>query len=227
MQFDPQNFGEGFHFFVEQERALLVNSLGLILHLGTFIMLFLVFRFGNRYRKVFTAWFALNWLFLFGYWGVWATIYWWGKGLTYLAAYAATPVLLGLIARTWIRELLHPSTDLDLRSLPRARFVVLPILAWGLWYPAYIYGEGFAFSFRDLLFSSYGLMPCPTTMVVLGLLTMKYPAVNKRLYLLFTVYALLIGTATVLSGWLPDIPFIVLGIYALGLHVFLGGRRGK
>jgi len=57
-------------------------------------------------------------------------------------------------------------------------------------------------------------------MVVLSLMTLKYPDTNKSLYNLFTVYALFIGTATVLSGWLPDIPFILLGLYALSLMLF-------
>ena len=57
-------------------------------------------------------------------------------------------------------------------------------------------------------------------MVVLSLMTLKYPIGNKKLFNLFTVYALILGTATVLSGWLPDIPFIILGIYSLYLILY-------
>ncbi len=40
---------------------------------------------------------------------------------------------------------------------------------------------------------------------------------DRMLFHLMTVYALVIGTATVLTGWLPDIPFILIGLYSLGL----------
>jgi hypothetical protein len=131
-----------------------------------------------------------------------------------------TPVLLGLIIYYWLKEIINPQIDLDFKSTPGKKFIVLIILVWGLWYPTYIYGQGFVFSTKDFVFSNYGLMPCPTTMVVLSLMTLKYPVGNRNLYNLFTVYALFIGTATVLSGWIPDVLFIVLGIFSLSLIIY-------
>jgi hypothetical protein len=220
MNFDPRIFGEGFHQFVQMEIDLFGSSLGVIFHIVTFVVLFLVFRYGNKYRKLFTIYFTLNWIFLFGYWGVYAVIYWFKVGIPYLAVYSLTPVLLGLIVYYWIKDNISPLIDLDFKSIPRKRFVVIIILVWGLWYPTYIYGQGFVFSIQDIVFSNYGLMPCPTTMVVLSLMTLNYPVGNNSLYKLFTVYALFIGTATVISGWIPDVPFILLGIYSLSLIVF-------
>jgi hypothetical protein len=54
-------------------------------------------------------------------------------------------------------------------------------------------------------------------MVVLSLLTLNYPQGNHTLFNLMTAYALIIGTATVMTGWLPDIPFILIGLYSVGL----------
>ena len=54
-------------------------------------------------------------------------------------------------------------------------------------------------------------------MFVLALFTLNYPRGNRTLFHLMTIYALLIGTATVLTGWLPDIPFILIGLYSLCL----------
>ncbi len=220
MKFDPRVFGEGFHQFVQNEIELLGSTLGIAFHIATFIILFLVFRYGNRYRRVFIIYFTLNWIFLFGYWGIYAAVYWLKVGIPYLAVYSMTPILLGLIVYFWIREFLNPSINLDFKSIRGYRFFVLIILVWGLWYPTYVYGQGFIYSIKDLLFSNYGLMPCPTTMVVLSLMILKYPNGNKNLYKLFTVYALFIGTATVMSGWIPDVPFIILGIYSLSLIIF-------
>lgn len=219
MNFNPVVFGESFHQFVQRETELFGNSLGVVFHIFTLILLFLVFRFGNRFRKLFTIYFSINWIFLFGYWGIYGIIYWSGVGIPYLAVYSLTPILLGLIVFFWIKEIINPSTDLDFTPTPGLRFLVLLILVWGLWYPSYIYDEGFVFGFKDLIYSNYGLMPCPTTMVVLSLMTLKYPSVNKSLFKLFTVYALFIGTATVISGWIPDVPFIILGIYSLLLII--------
>jgi hypothetical protein len=220
MSFDPRVFGEGFHQFVQKEIELFGSSLGVIFHIVTFIILFLVFRYGNKYRKIFTIYFTFNWIFLFGYWGIYAVVYWYQLGIPYLAVYSLTPVLLGLIVYYWIKENINPLIDWDFKSTSRKMFIVIIILVWGLWYPSYIYGQGFVFSIKDVVFSNYGLMPCPTTMVVLSLMTLKYPVGNKNLYKLFTVYALFIGTAKVMSGWIPDVPFIVLGIYSLSLIIY-------
>ncbi|MDD4032870.1 MAG: DUF6064 family protein [Bacteroidales bacterium] len=224
MNFDPEIFGEGFHRFVQMEIDLFSIPLGIIFHIFTLIILYLIYRYGNRYRKLFSIYFAFNWLFLFGYWGVYAIIYWSKVGIPYLASYSLTPVLLGLIVIHWIKEITKPKIDFDFKNIKSYKFIVLLIMIWGFWYPTYIYGQGFTFSIKDILLSNYGLMPCPTTMVVLGLLTLKYPNVNKSLYNIFTIYALFIGTATVLSGWLPDIPFIILGIYSLCL-IFYNKRK--
>ena len=220
MNFDPKVFGEGFHRFVQMEIDLFGIPLGIIFHIATLVILVLVFTKGNKYRKLFTIYFAINWIFLFGYWGVYAIFYWSGIGLPYLVTYSITPVLLGLIVFHWTKEILNPKIDLNFKKINIPRLIILVILIWGFWYPTYIYAEGLDLKIKDVIFSNYGLMPCPTSMVVLSLMTLKYPDTNKSLYNLFTVYALFIGTATVFSGWLPDIPFILLGLYALSLILF-------
>lgn len=217
MNFDPRVFGEGFHRFVQIEYDIFGIPLSVIFHIATLVILYLVFKYGNKYRKLFTTYFACNWFFLFCYWGVYAIFYWSEIGIPYLASYIITPILLGFILFHWIKEIINPELDLNYKNVKGYKFVVLLIMIWGFWYPTYIYGQGFIFNLKDALLSNYGLMPCPTTMVVLGLMTLKYPNVNKSLFNLFTAYALFIGTAVVLSGWLPDIPFIILGIYSLCL----------
>jgi hypothetical protein len=227
MNFDPTVFGEGFHRFVQMEIDIFGIPLSIIFHIATLIILYLVFRYGNKYRKLFAMYFALNWFFLFGYWGVYAIFYWSKIGIPYLASYILTPVLLGFIVFHWIKEIINPKFDLNFKDVKGYKFVVLIIMIWGFWYPTYIYGQGFVFSLKDTVLSNYGLMPCPTTMVVLSLMTLKYPNVNKRLYNLFTAYALFIGTAVVASGWFPDIPFIILGLYSLSFILYYKVREIK
>jgi hypothetical protein len=70
-----------------------------------------------------------------------------------------------------------------------------------------------------VLFGAYGLMGCPTTMVALSLLFLKYPAGNRRLFHLLTAYAVFVGAAMVALLYVPDIPFFVLGLASLALIV--------
>jgi len=220
MSFDPKIFGMGFHKFVSMEFEMFGSVLSPILHLATLVILFLVFRHGNKYRKLFTVYFLLNWVFLLVYWGVLASIYWAKIGAVYLLNFVAVPILLTFIVVNWIKEFINPKIDLDFSKVKKPRFIVLLILIWGFWYPTYIYSQGFVFKPLDLLYSYYGLMPCPTTMVVLSLLTLKYPKSNNSLYNLLTAYAIFIGIPTVATGWLPDIPLIILGLYAFSLVLF-------
>ena len=220
MFFDPSVFGLSFHKFVEAEFAAFGAVLAPLLHIVSYVVVLLVLWRGNACRRLFTVFFTLVWLFLFGYWGVYAVVYWSQIGIAYLACYIAAPVMLALIAFSWIRELFQNKLDLNFRGVPKWRWAVLPVLLWGFLYPTFVYGQGFTPRVSDLLFSYYGLMPCPTTMVVLSLLTLRYPKGNRTIFHLMTAYALIIGTATVLTGWLPDIPFILIGVYSLALILF-------
>lgn len=224
MHFDPSVFGQGFHRFVKLEYQLFGAWLAPLLHVVSLVIILLALWRGNRVRTLFTAYFTLNWLFLFGYWGVFAVVYWAKIGIAYLFGYIAAPILLALITFNWIRELYAKRIDIDFSNISKKRWIVLPIIVWGFLYPAYLYGQGFSFSASDLLFSYYGLMPCPTTMVVLSLFTLTFPRGNRTIYHLMTVYAIVIGTATVMTGWLPDIPFILLGLYALCLILYYRSR---
>jgi hypothetical protein len=56
------------------------------------------------------------------------------------------------------------------------------------------------------LFGAYGLMGCPTTMVALSLLFLKYPAGNRRLFDLLTAHAVFVGAAMVACCTFPTFP---------------------
>lgn len=222
--FNPAEFGAGFHEFVTRESEIL-GFLSPYLHIITLIIVVLAFIYGNRFRLVFIIYFTLEWLLLFGYWGIYSIIFWLQKDILFLAMFIACPVLLAFILWQWIKEIVSPSIDLDFRNIIPWRWPVLLIAAWGFWYPAYVWGEGLILQGSDLLFSNYGLMPCPTTMVVLSLFSLNYPRGNRTLFNLLSVYAIFIGIGSVAAGWFPDIPFIILGVYGLGL--ILWNKFGK
>lgn len=190
-------------------------------HVATLLLLFLVFRHGQRYRRAFTVYFLLNFAWLVVFVGGWFCVRLYREmGVAALAMYGATPVLLVVILIQWRRELAHPRLDLDFSRFPRWRLLVaVPILLWGFWYPRYEWGVRVVFDPAELLFGAYGLMGCPTTMVALSVLFLKYPQGNRPLFHALTAYAVCIGAAMVALRYVPDIPFFALGLAALGLII--------
>jgi hypothetical protein len=202
----------------------------LLWHLSTFALLYLIFRYGNRYRRAFATYFALNYAWLVAFVGVWMSVGLYQRmGMVALAVYGATPVFLLIILYQWYRELRNPRLDLDFKHIEKWRLLVaVPMVVWGLWYPPYIFGVRLVFDPAELLFGAYGLMGCPVTMVALSLLFLKYPAGNRTLFNLLTAYAVMVGAAMVALLYVPDIPFFFLGLASLALIVRtkLRGRKG-
>lgn len=75
------------------------------------------------------------------------------------------------------------------------------------------------FDSSELLFGAYDLIGYPTTMIQLSLLFLKYPKTNKPLYYALIMYALLIGAAMIALQYVPDIPFLFLGVASLGVVI--------
>jgi hypothetical protein len=213
-------FGKTLGQLVEYYRTTFAWA-ALIWHVSTLAVLYLVVRYGNRYRRLFAGYFALNYVWLVVFVGIWMSVQLYLRmGATALAVYAATPVFLLIIAYQWFKELKVPRLDLDFKVIEKWRlFVAVPMLVWGLWYPPYIFGVRLVFDPTELLFGAYGLMGCPTTMVALSVLFLKYPAGNRKLFHLLTGYAVIVGAAMVALLYVPDIPFFVLGIASLALIV--------
>jgi hypothetical protein len=107
--------------------------------------------------------------------------------------------------------------------------IAIPIIVWGFWYPPYEWGVRLIFDPKELLFGAYGLMGCPTTMVLLALLFLKYPAGNRPLFYTLTAYATINGLGMVGLMYIPDIPFFFIGLASLALILVtkLSGTRQK
>src|SRR5512133_3666696 len=213
-------FGKTLGQLVDQYRTVFA-PMALIWHLATLVVVYLVVRYGNRYRRVFATYFALNYAWLVAFVGIWMSAQLYASmGAVALAVYGATPVFLLIIFYQWIQELRAPKLDLDFRGIQKWRLLIsIPMLVWGFWYPPYIFGIHLVLDPRELLFGAYGLMGCPTTMVALSLLFLKYPGGNRRLFHLLTGYAVIVGAAMVALLYVPDIPFFVLGLASLALII--------
>jgi len=180
------------------------------------IIIILVIIRGNKRIKYFTIYFIINYLWLFIFVGLYMSFLLFRKmGIAFLIYWGPVPFLLLYILLRWIKELKTQQNNLNFKNIPFYRYIVIPVILFGFWYPSYIWNFGFTFSLKDILFSSYGLMPCPTTMVVLRLLTLKYPDVNKGLFHSLTLFSIMVGTAQFAIGYIPDYPLAILGYYCL------------
>jgi len=210
------NFGMTMGQLVAQYRSMFAWFAPLF-HIATLFIMYLVFRYGNRYRKAFTLYFMLNYLWLVIFVGGWFGVQLYRQlGMQALAMYGGTPLLLLIILYQWIQEFRRPRLDLDFRSIPKWRMLLsVPFFVWGFWYPPYEWGVGMIFDLRELLLGAYGLMGCPTTLVALAILLPVYPKGNRPLFHALTAYAVIIGAGMVALLYVPDIPFFLFGVISL------------
>lgn len=216
--FSPELFGRSFGEVTMDYIHGIGRFIAPIFHIIAWIIITMVIIQGNKKARLFTIYFIINYLWLFIFVGLYISFLLFQKmGFTFLFFWGPVPFLLFFILFEWINELKSQKNNLDFNNVPFYRFVVLPVILFGFWYPSYIWNFGFTLTVKDLLFSSFGLMPCPTTMVVLSLLTLKYPDVNKGLFYSLTLFSVLVGTAQIAIGYVPDYPLAFLGYYSVFL----------
>ena len=226
--FDPTQFGILMGQLTEQYRSTYA-WVALIPHIVFLVLFYLILRYGNRYRKAFTIYYIVNFVWVFIFVGGWFSVQVYKHlGIPALMMYIGTPPLILVILIQWIQELRSSRLDLDLSKVSIWRWVIaLPFILWGFWYPPYEWGVRLIFDPKELLFGAYGLMGCPTTLVPLALLFLKYPAGNRSLFHALTAYAVIVGFAMVMLMYIPDIPFFAMGLLSLGLILFTKSREPR
>jgi hypothetical protein len=219
--FNPIQFG----IFLGQLVAQYRNKYALfaiIPHI-TFVILFSLALFtGNRCRKAFTIYFLINFIWVFAFVGVWFSLKIFEYlGMAALMMYLGTPLLILVIIMQIIRELHNPQMDYNLRAASFIRWIIaLPFMIWGFWYPPYEWNVRIVFDPKELVFGAYGLMGCPTTLVMLSLLFLNYPKGNRAVFHALTAYSVIVGFAMVMLKYIPDIPFFIMGVLCLGMIIY-------
>ena len=213
--FSPELFGRSFGEITMDYIHGIGRFISPIFHIIALIIIILVIIRGNKRIKYFTIYFIINYIWLFIFVGLYMSFLLFKKmGIAFLIYWGPVPFLLLFILLRWIKELKTQKNNLNFKNIHFYRYIVIPVILFGFWYPSYIWNFGFTFSLKDILFSSFGLMPCPTTMVVLSLLTLKYPDVNKGLFYSLTLFAVMIGTAQLAIGYVADYLLAFLGYYS-------------
>jgi len=202
--------------FPSQETPLVIRDviiqttylwLSPIVHVATIILLIALYRYGPKIGRIADAYFGI--LFLF---------FAFGQNIAVtenygLAVVTGNLVLVLIVGLFWMWEVFRPRNEYVFQRLPLWRYWVIPFSILAFWFPLNPDASP-NFSPLLLLTSSFGVQVCPTAPVVIAILTLIYPGVNRYLLTVTSFVSLLIGLFNVMSL------FVMPGytIYVLILH---------
>jgi len=189
-----------------------------IIHVATIILLVALYLYGNKAGRVADVFFAI--LFLF---------FALGQNIAVtedygLAIVTGNLVIILVVALFWIWEVYKPQNEYTFKRLRWWRYWVIPFSVLAFWFPI---NPDASPNFNPLLLltSDFGVMFCPTAPIVIAILTLIYPTVNKGLLNvtsfvsllvgLFNVMALFVMTGYTLYVFVLHIPLILIPLYGL------------
>ena len=233
--FIPHYTSTGYNYFGESGKVIVqimsvslekYLSLSPIFHMATFVLLILVWKYGNRVGRYFCLYFGVNLIFI---------------ALTQCIATTAdygfsimtgTMLAFLLIGSLWIWESFNPKTNVEFSTIPLSRYWVLPLAIFAFWSPMNLDLQP-DFSPVLLLNSLYGVGGCVTLPVFIFLLTLLYPRVNEPVYRITAFVGLIYGFWNMFSllkphtRWLGiiHIPLLVISLYALILPHFVKKKQ--
>jgi len=221
--------------FAQQDSALVIREvfeqtsvaylwLSPIIHVVFAVLLVGLYRYGSSVGRVADAFFGS--LFLFFAFGNHVAVTE-NYGLVVLTGNVVPIFIVGLF---WLWEVYRPRNEYVFVRLPAWRYWVLPFVFLAFWSP--INAElGPDFNPLLLLTSSFGVMYCPTTPVIIAVLTLIYPRVNMYVLRITSFVGLLIGLFNGMSFFLMPgytlwnlvlhTPLIFISIYGLLMSVLV------
>jgi len=157
-----------------------------IIHIVTVVLLVALYLYGSRVGRIADAFFGI--LFLFFAFGNHIAVTE-NYGLVVLTGNVVPIFVVGLF---WMWEVYRPLNKYVFQRLPAWRYWVLPFVFLAFWSPI---NAELSPNFNPLLLltSSFGVMYCPTTPLIIALLTLIYPRVNIFLLRVTSFVGLLIG----------------------------------
>lgn len=189
--------------FPQQETMLVIRDVFVQTSVGylwlspmihvTIILLFIaLYRYGKKVGRVADAYFGILFLFMaFGNHIAVTENY----GLVVITGNLVPILIVGLF---WMWEVFRPQNEYVFRRLSVWRYWVLPFAILAFWFPINTELSP-DFSPLLLLTSSFGVMFCPTTPVIIALLTLIYPRVNIYVLRITSFVGFLIGLFNAMS----------------------------
>jgi hypothetical protein len=161
-------------------------------HVVTVALLVALYLYGSRAGRIVDAFFAVLFLFMAFSNHIAVTD-------TYgLAVVTGNLVPIFIVGVFWVWEVYWPRNDYVFERLPAWRYWVLPFAFLAFWSPV---NAQLNPDFNPLLLlnSSFGVMYCPTTPVIIALLTLIYPNVNTHVLRVTSFVGLMVGLFNVMS----------------------------
>jgi len=131
-------------------------------------------------------------------------------------------VVFGILTTLAILEFLNPKTDYSMKGTPTINVVIALLSGFlGFWYPHFM--EGY---FKALYASPYGIIPCPTLLVILSFFLVFYPYSHKFFHWILTIVGLFFG----FFGFFVlkvriDLALLALSLYTLYSLILLGAKK--
>jgi hypothetical protein len=195
-----------------------------IIHITTVALLIAMYYYGSRVGRGASAFFGILFIFIAFSNHIAVTK---SYGLVVVTGNLVSILVVGLF---WLWEAYRPHNMYVFQKLAAWRYWVLPFVLLAFWFP--MSAEAVPdFSPSLLLTSSFGVMFCPTAPVMIALLTLIYPNVNKPVLRVTSFVGLIIGFFNVLSFfvmpgysmWLLILhtPLIFISLYGLMLPMMV------
>jgi hypothetical protein len=193
-----------------------------IVHIVIVALLVALILYGSRAGRVVDAFFATLFLFIAFSNHIAVTDTY---GLAIVTGNLVPVLIVGLF---WVWEVYRPKNDYVFTRLPTWRYWVLPFAFLAFWSPI---DNQLNPNFNPLLLlnSSFGVMYCPTTPVVVALLTLIYPKVNTYVLRTTSFVGLIIGLFNAMSYFtmpgytlwnlILHTPLILISLYGLMIPI--------
>jgi len=197
--------------------SLAFSWLSPAIHISTVALLAILYWYGERIGRVADGYFGV--LFLFFAFGQHIAV----TEHYGLAVVTGNVAMILIVALYWFWETYKPQNEYVFYRLPAWRYWVVPFAILAFWFPV---NADLTPSLSPLLLltSLYGVAFCPTTPVVIAILTLIYPRVNKRLLTVTSLTGLIIGLFNVMSlFFMPSYTLWLLLLHTPLLFISLYG----
>lgn len=163
-----------------------------IVHVFALVLLVALYLYGSRVGRVADGFFAVLFLFIAFSNHIAVTDTY---GLAVVTGNLVPILIVGLF---WVWEVYRPKNNYVFERLPAWRYWVFPFAFLAFWSPI---NAQLSPDFNPLLLlnSSFGVMYCPTTPVIIALLTLIYPKVNTYVLRTTSFVGLIIGLFNAMS----------------------------
>jgi len=131
-------------------------------------------------------------------------------------------IVFGFLTILAILEFLNPKNDYSMKGAPTINIIIALVAGFlGFWYSHFV--EGY---FKALYASPYGVIPCPTLLVILSFFLVFYPYTNRFFHWVLAIVGLFFGFfgLFVLKVRI-DLALLALSLYTLYSLILLGAKK--